>query len=231
MNIHNICLRFDHLGMVDPLELFSTIKRDLNDSYTPDIDNPLITKEGCFICYALSEEYAKTTNKLHYHAYLQYYSENMIDSEMRRLRRFFKNEGYEKHLFCVQKLKRRKIMYLTYMFKDGNILSHNLSQDEHETVLQNIDQFNELKALPMREQLEIKYLEVITSQNEDVEDYNIIDDALAQTDAAIGSFIIKEFCDRGHQLPYPFHMKQYISHIQLTLFKMCPCEIWQKVYK
>ncbi len=117
------------------------------------------------------------------------------------------------------------------MFKDGKVLTHNLGQEEHEIVLHNIDQFNELRALPMREQLEIKYLEVFTSQNEGVEGYNIIDDAHSQTDAAIGSFIIKEFCDRGHQLPYPFHMKQYISHIQITLFKMCSCEIWQKVYQ
>ncbi len=209
-----VCLRFDHLNMVDPSVLFSQLLTDIRTRNALDSGEDLIFAHSC--------EVAKQSSKLHYHCYFAYASDKLLDSEMRAIRRILKREGYEKHLFCCQKLKRTPIMYLTYMFKDGDIQSHNLPADTVVNIEDNIEEFNALKDLPMREQLLKLYSEEIGSER---------DDSLRQTDAAIGSFVLKVMKQRGHNLPYPFHMKQYISHIQMNLFDMCTCEIYAKIYQ
>ncbi len=217
-----ICLRFDHLSMVDPSNLFYDILSDIIKRNNLDSGEDLI--------YAQSREISKESSKLHYHCYFTYASDKKQDSEMRAIRRILKNEGYQKHLFCCQKLKRKALMYLTYMFKDGDILSNNLDSETLVTIEDNIAEFDALKALPMREQLEKLYKEEVDELNklrQEGED----EDALLQTDEYIGGFIIKEFKRRGHPMPYPFHMKQYITHIQMTLFNMCHAEIYERLYK
>ncbi len=126
--MHKICIRFDYLDFIDthPKDIMSYII----EHYAP--------QKFCW-----SEEVSKETSKLHYHGYVCIDSDKKLDSTMRSIRRYLKSIGYSAHLFCVQKLKRTEIMYLTYMCKDGKVLENNLSDNEKDKIEYNITQFKE----------------------------------------------------------------------------------------